>query len=207
MNMQFSNVYKDNRWKRINYNNSINNLSFYKTKVYNTSESIVSPQMNESTADSVPQNNRSRWGPAIWFLFHTLAHKIKDEEFINVKIELLESIKSICRNLPCPNCSQHATEYLQRLNYNSIKNKEDLKHFLFIFHNDVNIRKSMPLFSKDELESKYSSANTINIIKNFMQIFQYKNKSFHMIANDMQRQRQADVLKVWFTNNIQRFDA
>lgn len=207
MNMQFSNVYKDNRWKRINYNNSINNLSFYKNKIYNTTENVVSPQINDSTADSVSQNNRSRWGPAIWFLFHTLAHKIKDEEFINIKIELLESIKSICRNLPCPTCSQHATEYLQRLNYNSIKNKEDLKRFLFIFHNDVNLRKNMPLFSIDELENKYSNANTINILKNFMQVFQFKNKSFHMIANDMQRQRQADVLKIWFNNNIQKFEA
>ena len=200
--MQFSNVQKDNRWKLNNYNNKDNNISLYKSKIYNTPEPIVSPQTNDSTAD-----NRSRWGPSIWFLFHTLAHKIKDEEFINLKIELLDSIKTICKNLPCPTCSQHATEYLQRLNYNSINNKGDMKRFFHTFHNYVNNRKNMPLFSIDELENKYSTANTINIIKNFMQVFQYKNKSFHMIANDMQRQRQADLLKVWFNNNIQRFDA
>jgi hypothetical protein len=211
MNMQFSNVYKDNRMKQVNYNISVNNLSFYKKKVYNVlpetvilSQQITNP--NLPIEESALMNSRSRWGPAVWFLFHTLAHKIKDNEFINVKMELLESIKAICRNLPCPTCAQHATEYLQRLNYNSIRNKEDLKRFFFIFHNDVNFRKQLPMFSIDELESKYSSANTMNIIRNFIQIFQYKNKSFHMIANDMQRQRQGDLLKIWFNNNIHRFD-
>jgi len=205
--MQFSNVYKDNRMKQVNYNISVNNLSFYKKKIYTA---IPEPTVlaNPNVPNEVPAslNSRARWGPAVWFLFHTLAHKIKDDEFQNIKIELLDLIKAVCRNLPCPTCAQHATEYLQRLNYHSIRNKDDLKRFLFIFHNDVNYRKQLPLFLLDELETKYSSANTLNIIRNFIEVFQYKNKSFHMIANDMQRQRQADLLKTWFNNNIQCFD-
>ena len=207
MNMQFNNVYKDNIMKQVNYNISVNNLSFYKKKVY-----TALPEESNSTNQTVPmeepssQNARSRWGPSVWFLFHTLAHKIKDNEFINIKLEILEYINAICKNLPCPTCAHHASEYLRRLNYNSIRNKEDFKRFLFTFHNDVNYRKQLPMFSLDELETKYSSANTMNIIRNFIQVFQYKNKSFHMIANDMQRQRQSDLLKIWFNNNIQKFD-
>ena len=109
-------------------------------------------------------------------------------------------------NLPCPTCREHATAYIQKLNYNSIKNKIDLKRFLFNFHNDVNIRKNVPLFSYEELDIKYSKANTINVIRNFIEIFQYRNKGFNMIANEMQKQRQVELLKIWFNNNIKSFE-
>ena len=95
---------------------------------------------------------------------------------------------------------------MQRLNYNSIQNKDDFKRFFFNFHNDVNKRVEKSFFSLEDFDNKYGSANTLNIIKNFMQIFQYKSNSFNMIANDMQRQRQIDLMKVWFTNNVNKFD-
>jgi hypothetical protein len=79
--------------------------------------------------------------------------------------------------------------------------------FLFNFHNDVNKRTEKPIFSLEDSDKKYESANTLNIIKNFINVFQYKSGSFNMIANDMQRQRQIDLIKVWFNSNIQKFDA
>ena len=49
---------------------------------------------------------------------------------MTLKDQLLDIIKGICMNLPCPDCSNHATQYIKKLNYVSIKNKEDLKIFL-----------------------------------------------------------------------------
>jgi hypothetical protein len=95
---------------------------------------------------------------------------------------------------------------MQRLNNNSIQNKDDFKLFFFNFHNFVNKRLEKTIFSLEDFDNKYGSANTSNIIKNFMQIFQYKSQSFNMIANDMQRQRQIDLMKVWFNNNVSKFD-
>jgi len=205
MNMQFSNVY--NKQNVISYNHSVNNISFSKKNLAQITKNntFASPTIKEE--ENVPvENTRIRWGPSIWYLFHTIAHKLKDEEFQSSIVEILDMIKSICRNLPCPACAQHATEYIQRISYNSIRNKNDFKMLLFTFHNDVNNRTGKPAFTIDELETKYATANTLNVIKNFINVFEHKNKSFNMIANDMQRQRQADSIKVWFNNNIKKFD-
>lgn len=146
------------------------------------------------------------WGPAIWFLLHTLAEKIKQELFSSIRVELLNIIYSICVNLPCPLCSDHAKEYFDKINFNTIQTKLDLKLLLFNFHNVVNKRKNYSLFSREELDEKYSKANTMNIIHNFMYFFQDKNRSPKMIANDLQRKHIAVKLKQWFSNNLQHFD-
>ena len=216
--MQFSNIFNGNNGRK--YNNNMN-LTFLKKSLvdnnniinnsyYNNSENLKkiiknNTENKENNTENI-ENSRLRWGPSTWYLFHTIAEKIKEEEFNNLKEDILNNIKSICMNLPCPTCREHATSYIQRLNYNSIKNKIDLKNFLFNFHNDVNIRKNVPIFSYEELDIKYSKANTINVIKNFIEIFQYKNRGFNMIANEMQKQRQVEYLKIWFNNNINSFE-
>jgi hypothetical protein len=195
----------------MNQNLTQNNMSNYKKNLSNITQSnsvIINTVTDKiiETQNQTNDNTRVRWGPSIWFLFHTLSYKIKDSEFSRLKIELLDLIKSICVNLPCPTCASHATQYIQRLNYNTINNKDNLKMFFFNFHNDVNNRLGTTLFLLSDLDAKYENANTINIIKNFISVFQYKNKGFHMIANDMQRQRQTEIYKDWFNTNIDSFD-
>ena len=212
MNMQFSNTVNNNNINMMNYNYVPNNMLFSKKIIAN--RNVVAPPPIPPTNSAVKPDDevqpdvqsKSRWGPSTWFLFHTLAQKIRPEEFHSVGTELLDMIKTICKNLPCPTCAQHATEYIQRLDYNLIKSKDDLKQYLFKFHNDVNSRRARQLFSMDELELKYAAANTVNVIKNFIAVFQYRSGSFNMIANDMQRQRQTDLIKMWFNNNVQRFE-
>ena len=162
--------------------------------------------IEDSTVKPSSENTKSRWGPSTWYLFHTLSQKIKPENFDTIKNEFLDMVKSICLNLPCPACAQHATQYMQNLNYNSIKNKDDLKIFFLNFHNMVNERSKKPLLTINELNDKYSKAKTMNVIKNFIGIFQQKNKSFNMIANEMQRQRQVEIYKDWFNKNYQLFE-
>jgi hypothetical protein len=149
---------------------------------------------------------RMRWGQPIWFLFHTLAEKVKEENFQQIRLELLNNIYSICSNLPCPDCASHAVQYLNKINFNAIQTKLQLKELLFIFHNEVNKKKGYPLLSRSELDSKYSSAVTKRIIYNFVMVYQDKHKSVRMIANDMFRSRQIIFLKEWFSKNIQYFD-
>jgi hypothetical protein len=87
-----------------------------------------------------------------------------------------------------------------------IRTKKDLINMLYGFHNEVNKKKSFPIFPYEELEQKYSSAVTKNIIFNFILHFQDKHKSVHMIANDMYRSRQVVILKEWFNNNFKYFE-
>ena len=153
-----------------------------------------------------PPKQTMIWGPAIWFLLHTLAEKIISANFLTIRSELLTNIFSICTHLPCPVCSEHAKEYLGKINFNSIQTKDDLKLMLFQFHNVVNQRKGHPIFTIDELNTKYKQANTVKIIQNFMIHFKDKHRSPKLIADDLQRVRIAASLKEWFQKNIQYFE-
>ena len=177
-------------------------ISFQKKRAENGSVSSKSKEISTPAKPDKP----IRWGAPTWFLFHTLAEKIKDEHFLKLRNELLDIIYSICVNLPCPICSKHATEYMSGINFKTINTKENLKQLLFVFHNSVNERKKYPLFSKMELDEKYSKSNTIAIIQNFMQHFQNKSYNIKLIADDLQRKQLLNHLSGWFANNIHYFD-
>lgn len=149
---------------------------------------------------------KMKWGEPTWVLFHCLAEKVKEEYFFQIREELLSTIYSICANLPCPDCAEHASAYMNGINYKTIQTKEQLKYMLYSFHNTVNIKKGYSIFSISELDNKYSQMNLIQVIYNFMPHFQDKSKSIRMIANDFHRSRLAVQLKKWFNSNIRFFD-
>jgi hypothetical protein len=196
MNMQFS----LNRRQQPNTIKPIINTNINQHK-YNQPQVVQAP---------LPQQNigpkKMKWGEPTWFLLHTLAHKIKDENFQQLKPELLNLITNICANLPCPTCSEHAMQYIKTNPFYSIQSKQGLKDMLFKFHNDVNTLKGFAQFNYEDLDTKYDSANTINIIKNFMFYFKDKSYSIRMIANDMHRGRLINMLNAWFSLNIQYFN-
>lgn len=149
---------------------------------------------------------RMRWGEPTWFAFHTLAEKVKEESFPLIRHELLNIINTICNNLPCPECAKHATIYMNSINFNSIQTKEQLKIMLFNFHNEVNRKKGFPIFEYEDLQPKYSKANTIPILKNFMKHFEDKTGSFKLIADEMHRARLCSHIRNWLQNNIIHFE-
>lgn len=155
--------------------------------------------------EAVKSTNTMKWGKPTWYLLHTLAEKVKDENFSSVRKDLLDIIYSICTNLPCPDCANHARVYLDGINFNTIQTKEDLKLMLFIFHNTVNKKKGYAIFTQEELDSMYASAITINIIQNFMAAYLVKNSAPQMIANDMFRRRIIGNAQDWLTKNMEKF--
>lgn len=109
------------------------------------------------------------WGNAVWLLFHTLAEKIKPE-YTEELIVIVSHITSICSNLPCPDCQQHASRVMAQVNKTAIAaSKETLIEFLWKFHNEVNKRTKAPFYTKEALD-KYKTTNTINVVKYFIQI-------------------------------------
>lgn len=153
-----------------------------------------------------PKKKPMKWGEPTWFLFHTLAEKIKPEYYADIRIELLNLIYTVCSNLPCPTCAKHATDYLNAMNFNSLLTKESLQIMLYNFHNEVNRRKGFPEFPFDQLNAKYSTANTVNIIHNFMPYFEDKVGGMRLIADNLHRSRVALQLRAWFNKNIGNFD-
>lgn len=170
------------------------------------STNIAQPHVSENTNIQNPTPKKMKWGEPTWFLFHTLAEKVKEESFFQIRVELLNTIYTVCANLPCPDCAEHATAYMNGINFKTIQTKEQLKHMLYSFHNTINAKKGFSLFSANQLDTKYSNMELIKVIYNFMPYFQDKSKSIRMIANDFHRSRIAQELKKWFNTNIKYFN-
>jgi len=160
----------------------------------------------EQRTDLNPPVKKIKWGEPFWNLFHVLSCKvIEDEQFVYKKNQLLNLIYIICQNLPCPDCASHATQYLNGINFAAIQSKEQLITMLFDFHNSVNLRRSVPFYSRADFDEKYPKGKTRDIIEVFLRAFENKHKSIHMMSNDFYRQGLAKRLKEWLTNNLSFF--
>ena len=153
----------------------------------------------------VSTDAKMKWGKPIWTFFHLLAHKVKDEDFAVIRSELLNTIFSICTVLPCPVCSEHAKRYLQAINFNNIRTKQDLKIMLCNFHNDVNKRKVYAIFNAENLDETYDGMNFVNAINLFIYHFEDKHRSAKLMADDMMRKQISVNVKKWIMKNIQHF--
>lgn len=141
------------------------------------------------------------WGPPTWYLFHTLAEKMNEDDFAKIKMELINIIKMVCKNLPCPDCSGHATSILNKLNLNLINSKNDLKKMLLWFHNQVNRRLRNPIFTQDDLDKKYKLANTKNIVEYFIQVWSKRTHNPKLMTQDMHKTRAVTQFTEWWKKN------
>jgi hypothetical protein len=215
-----SNSINDNNNRNTQQNTNLPQVGFYRRsrmfsfpipminpvalKPINDSNITIVSTPSPETPSSTPK--KMKWGEPTWFLLHTLAEKVKSESFPLIRNELLYNIYTVCTNLPCPVCAEHAKQYLNSINFNTILTKQDLKIILFNFHNQLNAKKGFHIFMENDLNEKYSKANTVNIIYNFMDSFLEKDKIPQMMANGMFRRRIASKISEWFTHNIIHFD-
>lgn len=168
----------------------------------------VSKELTEPEKEIIKreQSGRITWGAPTWYLFHTIAEKVREDTFPVIRKELLNIILTICINLPCPECATHATRYLNSINFDTIVTKQDLKDMLFRFHNSVNTKKNFPLFSQFELNSKYELANTVAIIQNFFQAYDKSSSSSKLSVNFLYRSTSITNIRAWFTSNMVHFN-
>lgn len=189
---------------------STNSITLQKTSVFrqfprNKIPPSVTPSLN---IPSSPQSNKDEnvmtWGKPTWFLFHTLAEKVIESRFLEIRTGLLDIVYSICLNLPCPKCAEHAKSHLNAINFNKIRTKEDFKMLFFDFHNYVNSNKGYPIYKYEDL-TKYETAITKNIIHNFFIEYNKKSRNIKYLTDDLYRERLASSLKKWFSANINYF--
>ena len=153
----------------------------------------------------VPHRDDMNWGRATWFLFHTMAEKIKDEYFLQKKHELCNHIFRICASLPCLMCQGHAVDYMKKINFDNIKTKTELKRMLYNFHNVVNKNKNYPEFSYSELDEKYKKGNLTAIINNFF-VYMEKSRNRQMVSHTMYSNNLLSSFRIWLKENIQFFN-
>lgn len=144
------------------------------------------------------------WGPATWDFFHTTAYKIKENEFYKLGPQFFNFIVRICYNLPCPTCSEHAKAYIAKLmkNKSFLTKKQEFINALYIFHNEVNKRKTKSLFKYEEL-SIYANKNVLTTYNNFI-LYYNTDGDLTQINQNFHRKKIISDLKQWLISNIKQ---
>ena len=145
------------------------------------------------------------WGNITWVFLHTIAEKIKEEYYDNEKSQILLLIKGVCSNLPCPECKQHANQYMKRINITHIAKKIDLKIFLFNFHNDVNTRIKKDIPDQTILE-RYKQNDMVEISKKFISIFSRPVHNNRLMMDSLNRNFFMKDLLKYLENNIEKYE-
>jgi hypothetical protein len=139
------------------------------------------------------------WANPTWFFFHTLIEKIHPDHYLIIKHELLGQIKNICSILPCPDCANHATEYMKHIKQPP-PDKEGFKRMLYQFHNAVNIRTKKQLFKYEAMEM-YSRVNLNVCYVLFRNEFVKKTYNPKMLMDSMNRTNYIKNLDKWMIQN------
>ena len=151
------------------------------------------------------EKNNMIWGKYTWILFHTLAEKIKDEEFENEKDNLISYIRRLCGVLPCSDCTMHATHMLNHYKYNHIKTKNDFKKFLFEFHNLVNNRKEYKNQDIKVLE-QYDKAILYRILHVWNRTFIVSGMNSRLLTDSMHRNKVKQDFLNYMQSNLHKFN-
>ena len=147
------------------------------------------------------------WGKYTWYLFHTLVEKIKEENFVEEKNNLITQIKNISANLPCPDCSAHASKLLNSYkNYHLIESKENLINFIFEFQSIVNQKLEKEEFKKDDLK-QYKETDLRKIVVLWNSSFKTVGVNTRMLTDTMRRNRIKTQFMQYIQNNIKKFES
>ena len=105
MNMLFTNIkgYPPGVIQQ-NRNTNISSMNYYNVNVYKHLAPQPPQQVQKVQVKDEEEDHKQKpmkWGEPIWFFFHTIAEKVKNESFPYVKQDLLNIIYNVCVNLPC----------------------------------------------------------------------------------------------------------
>ena len=153
--------------------------------------------------------SRALWGPATWYLLHCMVLKIDD----NIQRPVLEDLKNmiyvVISNLPCPMCSNHAIAYFNSHQYMRISTIEQLRFFIYSFHEDVNKRlKKQTTLSYAEHVIFYKPFNLSMVIKNVIHIYEnMNNTNVTMMLYSFHRKRMVYDLDQYFRKHASLYRA
>jgi len=143
------------------------------------------------------------WGPPIWTLFHTLAAKIHEDKFNEIGSHMIAYIRKIARYLPCPDCSQHATNFFASVPPHMFRTKANFMKVLYVLHNHVNKRKNKLLFKLEGLHL-YDNKNIIQVYNQFIMVYNTRG-NMKLLTDTFQRQMLTTEFKKWLMTNIRSF--
>jgi hypothetical protein len=137
-------VRRDDNDKNMNYSDFPSNkenfeFTYEKKKTKNTSSPDV-------------------FGPPMWFSLHNGASKYPDNPSPVIKQRMKYFIIGLPIMVPCTNCREHATMYIEK-NLEDLdvicSNRKNLFNFFVDFHNYVNKRVNKPIMDYSDAEKLY----------------------------------------------------
>ena len=152
--------------------------------------------------------SKSVWGPPTWRLFHCMAVKANDTMTPGQLEELKTLILRIVSNLPCPICSNHAISYFTKYSFKNIKTLSELRLFLCVFHNSVNVRTQKPTMTYEEHLLIYRQLDFQLAIKNMIQTYKdLNNTNVTMMLYSFHRHTVLKDIDQYFHRNYSLFSA
>lgn len=146
------------------------------------------------------------WGRAVWYFFHTLAYKLKNEEQQQIS-HLFDLFVLVCNNLPCPICKLESTTMLKGINKFDITiSKERFQNFLFNMHNNINSKLKTTIFTKEEYIIKYSNSKTYNIINYFFNIMKNTRIKQENLIISVSNNSYLDTIYQYIKQNINKYN-
>ena len=140
------------------------------------------------------------WGPATWKLLHCMVLKVNSLEPSQL-VELKNTIMRIVSNLPCPYCTAHAMSTMTTSNFKTISSINDLKMFMFQFHNKVNQQVNKKLITYDEHLPLYCELNMEKVLQDFLYVYQQQIGGVTMMLYGFHRKQMLiDVVKYFKKN-------
>ena len=144
------------------------------------------------------------WGRATWNFIHHMVNGLNEERTDLIQ-PILNIIRNICRNLPCPECSDHATILLNRLNLNSIKTKRDLVRCMYEFHNKVNVRIKTHEITIEEHDIHYKNVNIQQAFMEWKRIMQMRITGNRMLLYFISKSRLISDVTTFLNTNVFAF--
>ena len=143
------------------------------------------------------------WGTPTWYFFHSFAEHIDDDFYKVNKYIICDLLRSICSNLPCYDCTLHATQYTKHtLLGQYIPDKESLKQYFFAFHNSVNIKTGKEKFTDYNM---YKKSKLQHIVKLFINKFCGYRNPHRAFADSLNRRIICDKITNLLRDNSSYF--
>ena len=149
--------------------------------------------------------SKREWGNAVWYLIHTLSHKLKEGQDDHIP-ELYSNLAQIATTLPCPDCSQHASSYIRHYRNKPPTTRDELNMFFWGMHNWVNRRLHKPQFTSKDYIDKYNLAVTHKIIKHYINVMSQNARYDKAMMNTFNRSNMVKKFIKYINNNIYRFN-
>ena len=147
--------------------------------------------------------SKSVWGPATWYLLHSMVLKINDDTNSETITDLKKLIRNITSNLPCPACSSHATSHLSKMKFDSITSVEGLRRFMFHFHNTVNeMLKKPTTLTYEQHIILFDTMDLRLVIRHFLNIYNNMNSTnVTMMLYSFHRKKTLNDVNTFFVKN------